>query len=203
MSDDAPERDDGDTDGKSSTGTLSVVNVVGSGTVGVEIDLHAVASDLVVETRYEPDQHTGMHIRLDDGALITLYRTGSYHIVGVDSRQAMMTARDRFLELLDTLNIPVDNTDSSDSFSIRNIVCTADLERTVNLNAVAIGIGLEHVEYEPEQFPGLVYRVPDPDAVVLIFGSGKLVITGVVDTDTAAAAYNTVTQDINRILNPE
>jgi len=46
------------------------------------------------------------------------------------------------------------------------------------LNAIAIGLGLENIEYEPEQFPGLVYRVDDPDVVVLLFGSGKLVITG-------------------------
>ena len=41
-----------------------------------------------------------------------------------------------------------------------------------------IGLGLEHVEYEPEQFPGLVYRLDDPPVVVLLFGSGKAVVTG-------------------------
>ena len=40
------------------------------------------------------------------------------------------------------------------------------------------GLGLENVEYEPEQFPGLVYRIKQPKVVVLIFSSGKLVITG-------------------------
>jgi hypothetical protein len=34
------------------------------------------------------------------------------------------------------------------------------------------------VEYEPEQFPGLVYRLDEPRVVVLLFGSGKLVCTG-------------------------
>jgi len=46
------------------------------------------------------------------------------------------------------------------------------------LNAVALGLGFENIEYEPEQFPGLVYRIKQPKVVVLIFGSGKLVITG-------------------------
>ncbi len=48
----------------------------------------------------------------------------------------------------------------------------------LNLNAVALGLGLENIEYEPEQFPGLVYRIKQPKVVVLIFSSGKLVITG-------------------------
>jgi transcription initiation factor TFIID TATA-box-binding protein len=49
---------------------------------------------------------------------------------------------------------------------------------SINLNAIAIGLGLENVEYEPEQFPGLVYRLGEPNVVVLLFGSGKMVITG-------------------------
>ena len=43
---------------------------------------------------------------------------------------------------------------------------------------MAITLGLEKVEYEPEQFPGLVYRLDDPKVVVLLFGSGKMVCTG-------------------------
>jgi transcription initiation factor TFIID TATA-box-binding protein len=46
------------------------------------------------------------------------------------------------------------------------------------MNAVALGLGFENIEYEPEQFPGLVYRIKQPKVVVLIFSSGKLVITG-------------------------
>ena len=52
------------------------------------------------------------------------------------------------------------------------------MKTDLNLNAVALGLGLENIEYEPEQFPGLVYRIKQPKIVVLIFCSGKLVITG-------------------------
>ena len=61
---------------------------------------------------------------------------------------------------------------------IQNIVASAYLKRVLNLNAVAIGLGLENIEYEPEQFPGLVYRMSSPKVVLLLFGSGKMVITG-------------------------
>ena len=61
---------------------------------------------------------------------------------------------------------------------VQNIVASADLKTRLNLNAVALGLGLENIEYEPEQFPGLVYRIKKPKIVVLIFSSGKLVITG-------------------------
>jgi len=61
---------------------------------------------------------------------------------------------------------------------VQNIVASADLGQEINLNTVAITLGLEKVEYEPEQFPGLVYRLDDPKVVVLLFGSGKMVCTG-------------------------
>ena len=62
--------------------------------------------------------------------------------------------------------------------TVQNIVASADLHTILNLNAIAIGLGLENIEYEPEQFPGLVYRIDEPKVVVLIFSSGKLVVTG-------------------------
>ncbi len=61
---------------------------------------------------------------------------------------------------------------------VQNIVASADLKTDLNLNAIALGLGLENIEYEPEQFPGLVYRIKTPKVVVLIFSSGKLVVTG-------------------------
>ena len=70
------------------------------------------------------------------------------------------------------------DTDIPEEFEIKiqNIVASANLESTLNLEAVALE--LEDTEYEPEQFPGLVYRLSDPKVVLLLFGSGKVVCTG-------------------------
>jgi transcription initiation factor TFIID TATA-box-binding protein len=63
-------------------------------------------------------------------------------------------------------------------FSVQNYVCTEDLGQTLDLNALSIGLGLERTEYEPEQFPGLIYRPDGQDGVVLLFATGRIVITG-------------------------
>jgi len=52
------------------------------------------------------------------------------------------------------------------------------------------------VEYEPEQFPGLVYRMDDPDVVILLFGSGKIVITGGKKPEDAKAGVENMTEKI-------
>lgn len=66
---------------------------------------------------------------------------------------------------------------------IQNIVASANLGKTLNLESVALD--LENTEYEPEQFPGLVYRLSDPKVVLLLFGSGKVVCTGAKTFDDA------------------
>ena len=57
-----------------------------------------------------------------------------------------------------------------------NIVASADLLGRIELEDCAYS--LDRNMYEPEQFPGLIYRMDDPKVVILIFSSGKLVCTG-------------------------
>ncbi|MCC6004975.1 MAG: hypothetical protein LM590_11620 [Thermofilum sp.] len=59
---------------------------------------------------------------------------------------------------------------------VQNIVASANLRGTVDLERAAFL--LENSMYEPEQFPGLIYRMQDPKVVLLIFSSGKVVCTG-------------------------
>ena len=75
---------------------------------------------------------------------------------------------------------------------VQNIVATADLGGELNLNEVAMGLGLENVEYEPEQFPGLVYRVKEPRVVMLLFSSGKIVCAGGKNTEDVSTAVEKV-----------
>ena len=79
---------------------------------------------------------------------------------------------------------------------IQNMVSSADLGNEVNLNTTAITLGLEKVEYEPEQFPGLVYRINDPKVVILLFGSGKIVIAGAKKIEEAGRAVDNLAEEL-------
>jgi len=63
------------------------------------------------------------------------------------------------------------------------------MEQPVNLSALAVGLGLEVTDYEPEQFSGLITGLHDYACVVLIFASGKVVSTGAQEIDSAEAAF--------------
>jgi transcription initiation factor TFIID TATA-box-binding protein len=81
-------------------------------------------------------------------------------------------------------------------FIVQNVVCTAYLGHSVNLNALAIGLGLEAVEYEPEQFPGLVYR----PTVLLLFANGKVVVTEAPDVQIAEEAFSSLESQVDDLL---
>lgn len=181
---------------------MRIENIVGTGSLGVEIDVTALADDIPApEVTYNPDNYHGLYLRLEKGGpLITLYRTGSYNITGADSLEELNEVKDGFLRLVAGVGIIERPTD--DSFSVRNMVCTADLGFQVDLNQLAIGLGLEQVEYEPEQFPGLVYRPAESECVILVFGSGRAVITGARDEETAVSALDFTKSQIESVIGP-
>ena len=62
-----------------------------------------------------------------------------------------------------------------------------------------MGFNLDKIEYEPEQFPGLVYRLDNPKVVVLLFGSGKLIITGGKEPEDAKKAVIKILSDLRSL----
>jgi len=157
------------------TETLTTENVVASTGIGQELDLESLAMDLT-GAEYDPEQFPGLVYRTQDPkAAALIFRSGKIVCTGASSTEAVRESLGIVFEALRELGLDVGD---DPEIVVQNIVTSADLGRTLNLNAIAIGLGLERVEYEPEQFPGLVYRLDEVDVVALLFGSGKLVITG-------------------------
>jgi len=179
--------------------SINVVNVVGSGSLDIEFDLERVAADIGSTAEYDPDKYPGMYLRFEEDApLITVYRTGKYIVTGADSEEEAHTIRERFLDLL-AENEMIPSADD-DWFRIQNFVCTAELGESLNLNGLAIGLGLENTEYEPEQFPGLIYRPTGVNSVVLLFASGRVVIAGSPDIDAAQQTFAALRDKVTDLL---
>lgn len=170
-----------------SEGSVEIVNVVGSGTLDIEIDLDALAED-IPEGEYNPANYHGMYLRFgDDAPLVTLYRSGKYIVTGANSTEELFEIRSKVLERLTEIGIVLGEID--DGFVVQNFVCQGDTGQTVNLDAAAIGLGLEQTEYEPEQFPGLIYRPDGCGCVLVLFANGKVIITGASEIGIAQQAF--------------
>lgn len=155
--------------------TIEIENVVASTDIEQELDLDQVGEDLS-GAEFNPEHFPGLVYRTQDPkAAALIFRSGKIVCTGANSEQAVRDALDIVFEELRALGIAISETPA---IEVQNIVASVDLDHRLNLNAIAIGLGLEHIEYEPEQFPGLVYRLDEPSVVALLFGSGKAVITG-------------------------
>jgi transcription initiation factor TFIID TATA-box-binding protein len=175
------------------TETIAVENVVGTADLGHEFDLATLAMDLP-KSEYTPESFHGVIYKTEDPTVtVMVFRSGKVTISGAATSTEVGTAFERLVADLRDLEIAVGNPSET---TIRNIVATADFGARMNLNAVAIGLGLERIEYEPEQFPGLVYRLDAPEAVLLLFGTGKAVITGATERTTIETAVETVTDQL-------
>jgi transcription initiation factor TFIID TATA-box-binding protein len=174
--------------------SIEIQNVVASTGIGQELDLEALAEDLP-GADFNPDNFPGLVYRTQEPkAAALIFRSGKIVCTGAKSIDDVHEALGIIFQKLRDLQIPVEE---SPEITVQNIVSSADLGHTLNLNALAIGLGLEDVEYEPEQFPGLVYRMDDPDVVILLFGSGKIVITGGKRTADAAEAVEVIVDRID------
>ncbi len=156
---------------------VKVENVVASATIGESFDLDKV-NEVLEGSDYDPEKFKGVIFRIKEkelGTSVLVFSSGKLVITGALDEEEIMGTVDHLKDILERegffiLDEPI--------VEIQNIVATSDFGITLNLNSVAISLGLEKIEYEPEQFPGLVYRMDEPKLVMLFFGSGKIVCTG-------------------------
>jgi len=173
-----------------------VENIVASTSFADKLDLDVIAQSLE-EAEYEPEQFPGLVYRLSEPKTATLlFRSGKANCTGAKNVEDVQKTVDIIAEKLRKLNVEVYK---SLKIVIQNIVAISDLNTELNLNEVAMGLGLENVEYEPEQFPGLVYRIKEPRVAMLLFGSGKIVCTGARQIEDVSKAVDKLSEELSSL----
>ena len=173
---------------------VTIQNIVASTKFAEKLDLDLIAQSLE-DAEYEPEQFPGLVYRLHIPKTATLlFRSGKANCTGAKNIEDVRTTIDLIAEKLKNLDFVVF---SDLEIVVQNMVATADLGGELNLNEVAVAFGLENIEYEPEQFPGLVYRVKEPRVVMLLFGSGKIVCTGGRTTEDVSAAVEQLFENLS------
>ena len=174
-------------------GKIRIENIVASTSFGNELDLEAIALALV-ETKYDPDHFPGLIYRLKEPKTATLlFRSGKVICTGAKSLEQVRLAITKVAEKIRKIGTKIEK---DPEIEIQNIVATFDLETQLNLNEIAISLRMNKIEYEPEQFPGLIYRLDNPKVVLLLFGSGKLVCTGARKPEDVERAVENITEEL-------
>lgn len=173
---------------------IKIENVVASASVNAEIDLDKVAATLP-NAEYEPEQFPGLVLRLEEPkAAILVFSSGKMVCTGAKEPKLIRLAIERTLKQVRSAGVKVRG---EATISVQNIVASADLGIELNLDKIAFS--LENTEFEPEQFPGLVFRVFDPKVVFLLFRSGKIVCTGGKKSSEVARGVSRLIQELKKI----
>jgi transcription initiation factor TFIID TATA-box-binding protein len=158
---------------KAAEPTIKIENVVASATLNQKVDLNAIVKGFP-GVEYRPEQFPGLVFRLKKPKTATLiFNSGKMVCTGAKSEKEAKRAVLKVIRELKRSGIVIV---SKPELKIQNIVASGNLYGKIDLEKCAYT--LEKTMYEPEQFPGLIYRMAEPKVVILLFASGKLVCTG-------------------------
>ncbi len=158
---------------KASEFKIKIENVVAFVVLGRKIELNKLVSAME-DAEYEPEQFPGLVYRTTEPrAAALIFSSGKIVCTGAKNIDKAKEAIAQVVKRISEAGIPMPRTYD---VKVENIVASTQIKAQLSLEEITMS--LENAEYEPEQFPGLVYRITDPRVAFLIFNSGKIICTG-------------------------
>lgn len=174
----------------------TVVNMVATAKLGDFFDLIDISDDL--DIYYAPEQFPGMSIKITNPKVcVNLFRSGQAVATGAKTLDDVNSAFEQVRSMLEKGGY---EPFSEITPSLSNVVITHNMEQELNLANLTISLPMARTEWEPEQFPGLIFRLEDLPSVCLIFSSGKCVITGSNSLEEAEQAVEALREELLAVL---
>ena len=148
-----------------------------------------VELDKVAQTarnaEYNPKRFQAVIMRIREPRTTALiFASGKMIITGARSEDDAMNAGKKYTAIVQKVGFPAEFRE----FKVQNITATCDVGFPIRIEGLSFANSSVST-YEPELFPGLVYRMVDPKVVMLIFVSGKIVLTGARSTEALSLAF--------------
>lgn len=170
-----------------------IVNFVMSGDLCIgEVDPELVAEDLSVPNiTVLPGR---VYLQKEEFPTINIYKSGKFSVAGSESKEEAINAIRWLIDQLYNLGIEIEQERVDSSLAVEFLVLKADLKKDLNLEQLINKFPTETVEYEPEQFPALIYRPGHIEGTATIFSTGKVSITGVSNSESANQMYDNLVE---------
>lgn len=175
---------------------IEVVNIVVNTSLGQDIPLEKMAATLT-NTEYNPEQFPGLVLRIKEPkSSALLFSSGNVVCTGARSMEKVEEAIQKIIFYLKKVGV---NITIKPKIKVQNIVASGSIGFDINLNKLAIK--LRNTEYEPEQFPGLVYKLMDDEinATFLLFSNGKIVCTGTKSEEEVNKATDKLLEHLKKV----
>ncbi len=180
---------------KKNNDELKIVNIVGTTGLEHDIPLEKMAAALP-NTEYNPEQFPGLVIRIRQPKTSALiFRSGKVVITGAKSMEEMKETITAIKKHLEKINVKII---VDPDITVQNVVASGNINIDLNLNVLAVK--LRNTEYEPEQFPGLVYNLDGGKATFLLFSNGKIVCTGTKGREEIEKAVEKLKENLKKVM---
>ncbi len=167
--------DDGGTNAatKKFVDSIKLTNVVSTVNLDCKPDLKSIALG-ARNAEYNPRRFPAviMHIK-DPKSAALIFSSGKMVVTGTNSEENSLRAAQKYTTIMKRLKCAANCTE----FKVQNMTASCDIEFPIRLEGLVMDQP-RFCSYEPELFPGLVYRMYNPKIVLLIFVSGRIIITG-------------------------
>ncbi|CAO2597564.1 TATA box-binding protein-like 2 [Lemmus lemmus] len=148
-------------------------NIVSTANLACKLDLRKIALN-AKNTEYNPKRFAAVIMRIrEPRTTALLFSSGKVVCTGAKSEEESRLAARKYARVVQKLGFPV----RFFNFKIQNMVGSCDVKFPIRLEILAL-THRQFSSYEPELFPGLIYKMVKPQVVLLIFASGKVVLTG-------------------------
>ncbi|KAJ3412246.1 TATA-box-binding protein [Chytridiales sp. JEL 0842] len=162
-------------------------NIVATVNLDCKLDLKTIALH-ARNAEYNPKRFAAVIMRIREPKTTALiFASGKMVVTGAKSEDDSKHAARKYARIIQKLGFPAKFTD----FKIQNIVGSCDVKFPIRLEGLVYAHG-HFASYEPELFPGLIYRMVKPKIVLLIFVSGKIVLTGAKVRDEIYQAFENI-----------
>jgi len=163
-------------------------NIVSTVNLKCKLDLRDIALK-ARNAEYNPKRFAAVIMRIREPKTTALiFASGKMVCTGARSEEDSKKAARQYAKIIARLGYNVRFTE----FTIQNIVGSCDVKFPIRLEGLAASDNSKFCSYEPEMFPGLIYRMHCPKIVLLVFVSGKIVLTGAKNREDIYKAYNII-----------
>ena len=173
---------------KSKTNSLpKLQNIVSTANLKCILDLREIALK-AKNAEYNPRRFAAVIMRIKEPKTTALiFSSGKIVCTGARTEEDSKQASRIYAKIILKLGFPVKFTE----FTVQNIVASCDVKFPIRLEGLA-NTYINFCSYEPEMFPGLIFHMLDPKVVLLIFVSGKIVLTGAKKREDIYRAYQKI-----------
>ena len=176
---------------KQSVGQAEIVpqlqNVVSTVNLCCKLDLRKIAQG-ARNAEYNPKRFAAVIMRIREPRTTSLvFNSGKLVVTGARSEESSKLAARKYARVIQKLGFPA----KFSNFKVQNMVGSCDVKFPIRLEGLMLMHG-QFCSYEPELFPGLIYRMVKPRIVLLVFVSGKVVLTGAKTREEIYQGFNNI-----------